>query len=422
MQSSLSESVQQQCRPGKCVDIYYPDPQTSEKACYRTTQNTRYVQAFTNLSGGTSTYQIPPANGIQDIVVIFELPKLTGATDGIALNRGWGYSAIKQISFRYGGSSTYFLSGQQVLQNALRQAPNSGARDDILTLGGDAVTGTQMNNAPSRAYVWLSLPHCIPTAEGKLPPIPSDLLTQQIIVQVELYSIKDLYSIAPGSNQVAPSELNMAEFQVQQVMLENQGDALARRVDMTTHSLSVPVNFVQQAVQIPLGAGTTNKNLTLTGFRSGEVKSIQVWVTKASDTTSAVKNPFAWYEIADLTLTYAGEIFARFDKGSGQLWNLVNGRMTPAVNNVRLIDGGNGTISITNPRLDHWLELPFAQSYDTTTAHSMYTSGREITNGIVNLSFSLADSVPSADDYVLNVSYCYNSVLLFSQGTCSYLL
>jgi hypothetical protein len=60
MESSLSESVQQLVRPGKCVDLYYPDPETAHKQCFRTTQNTRYVQQFANLSGGSSVFTIPP--------------------------------------------------------------------------------------------------------------------------------------------------------------------------------------------------------------------------------------------------------------------------------------------------------------------------------------------------------------------------
>ncbi len=40
-----------------------------------------------------------------------------------------------------------------------------------------------------------------------------------------------------------------------------------------------------------------------------------------------------------------------------------------------------------------------------------------ITNGIVNLQVQ----TPSAQsDWVLNVSYLYNTTLLFSQGTCDY--
>lgn len=181
MESSLTESVQQLVRPGKCIDLYYPDPETAEKQCFRTTQNTRYTQAFTNLSGGSSVFTIPPNNGVQDIVLAFELPANGGGIDyrGAAVNRGWAYSLIKQVSFRYGGSSQYFLTGAQILQNALRQMPNTGARDQLLALGGNAsagaVAGAGDFSVAQRGYVWLSLPHCVPSAEGKLPPIPSDL-------------------------------------------------------------------------------------------------------------------------------------------------------------------------------------------------------------------------------------------------------
>ena len=182
MESSLTESVQQLVRPGKCVDLYYPDPETAHKACYRTVQNTRYVQQFANLTGGSSVFTIPPNNGVQDIVLTMELPAsgVSGFVgNGLAIPRGWGYALIKQISFRYGGSSQYFMSGQQVLQNALRQTPNASARDDILALGGSAAAGAAGGagdfSVAQRAYVWLSLPHCVPTADGKLPPLPSDL-------------------------------------------------------------------------------------------------------------------------------------------------------------------------------------------------------------------------------------------------------
>jgi hypothetical protein len=159
MESSLSESVQQLVRPGKCVDVYYPDPQTAEKQCFRTIQNTRYVQQFANLSGGSSVFTIPPNNGIQDIVVSMELPKLaTGAGNGLAIPRGWAYAMIKQVSYRYGGSSQYFLSGQQVLQNCIRKAPNGFARDDLLALGGNFTAGASLEAAAQQGYVWLPLP------------------------------------------------------------------------------------------------------------------------------------------------------------------------------------------------------------------------------------------------------------------------
>lgn len=430
MESSLTESVQQMVRPGKCVDLYYPDPETAHKQCFRTVQNTRYVQQFANLTGGSSVFTIPPNNGVQDIIVTMEIPAGVNGSPvfdgrGLAVGTGWGYALIKQVSFRYGGSSQYFLSGQQLLQNAIRKTPNSGARDDLMSLGGTAAAGTAIAQGdfaiPQRSYVWLSLPHCVPSADGKLPPLPTDLLTQQCQVTVELFPVSSIFSEAAGAAGTPATALSFAEFQVQQVILENQGDALARRVDMTQHALSYPIEFTQQEVIVPL-ANAVGQAVTLTGFRSGEVRNIQCWITDDADTSGAVKNPFKWYAPEDMEMTYAGEIYARFDKGSGALWNLVNSRISPAVNEVLVIDAGGGACSVANPYLGRWLELPFAQTFDDITAHSTYTAGKPITNGIVNLKFNLPPSLAPAATLKLHISYNYNGVLTFSQGTCDYVI
>lgn len=431
MESSLSESVQQMVRPGKCVDLYYADPETAKKQCFRTTQNTRYVQAFANLSGGSSVFTIPPNNGVQDIVLVMEIPAGVNGSPvfdgrGLALPRGWGYSAIRTVSFRYGGSSQFFLSQQQLLQNAIRKTPNSGARDDLLALGGSAATGGAAAQGDfavaQRAYVWLSLPHCMPSADGKLPPLPTDLLTQQVQITVELNPISSIFSEAAGAAGTPASALSFGEFQCQQIILENQGDALARRVDMTSHALTFPLaDFTQQEVIVPL-ANSVSQSVTLTGFRSGEVRNIQVWITDDADTSGAIKNPFKWYAPEDMLMTYAGEIYARFDKGSGALWNLVNGVQSPAVNEVLVADAGGGACSITTPFLGQWMELPFAQTYEDVTAHSTYTAGKPITNGIVNLAFNLPQGLAPAATLKLHVSYNYAGVLTFSQGTCDYVI
>jgi hypothetical protein len=157
------------------------------------------------------------------------------------------------------------------------------------------------------------------------------------------------------------------------------------------------------------------------------VRNIQCWITKDADSpvggiAGAIVNPFKWYAPDDMVMTYAGEVFARFDKGSGALWNLVNGRQAPAVNEVLASDAGGGAAAVTTPFLGQWLELPFAQTYSSDTAHSMYTAGKPITNGIINLTFNLPQSLPAAADLKLRVSYVYNGVLTFSQGTCDYVI
>jgi hypothetical protein len=134
-------------------------------------------------------------------------------------------------------------------------------------------------------------------------------LTQQVQITVELNPIASIFSAAAGATGTPASALSFAEFQVQQVILDNQGDALARRVDMTSHALSYPIEFTQQEVVIPL-ANAASQAVTLTGFRSGEVRSIQVWIGDNADLTSAVKNPFKWYAPEDMVMTLNARVCA----------------------------------------------------------------------------------------------------------------
>ena len=431
----MSTSTQDMVRPGPCVDLYYYDGETHQKQCFPTTQNTKYVQNFQNLQGGSSVFTIPPQMGIQDVVLEMGFPIVATGT-GLALPRGWGYGLIKQVSFRYGGSSQYFLTGDQVLQNALRRQPSRSSANDILTLGGQyadnaggTINGQTSNNittAAQTALVVLTLPHNIPSGVGKSHPFPSDLLTQQIQVTVELYPVNQIWTTNTGGTQ-PPTSLSFAQFQVQQVILNNQGDALARRVDMANNAYAFPAEFVQQKqtiVAASLANTTSPQEVVLTGFRSGEVKALQVWLTRSSETalntsaggtlTTTTYQPNKWYLPTSIVMTYAGDIYARYDYGSSLLWNLINGNKAPVVDTVSIVPGSGPTPSAF---LSQWVELPFAQTCVDEDSHNTLVHGKPITNGIVNLTVA----PPSAQtDWVLNVSYVYNTTLLMSQGTCDF--
>jgi len=423
------------CRPGPCVDLYYYDGETHQKQCFPTTQNTKYVQQFQNLTGGSSVFTIPPQQGIQDVVLEMGFAPVATGT-GLALPRGWGYGLIKQVSFRYGGSSQYFLTGDQLLQNALRRQTSRSSANDILTLGGqyadaasaggvsNGVSSNNITTATQTALVVLTLPHSIPSGVGKSHPFPSDLLTQQIQVTVELYPVNQIWSTSSGGT-APPTTLSFGQFQVQQVILNNQGDALARRVDMSQNAYAFPAEFVQQKQSIvaaSLNNTTSPQEVVLTGFRSGEVKSLMVWMTRSSETNlnttgtggNASYQPNKWYLPAAIQMSYAGDIYARYDYQSSLIWNLINGNKAPVVDTVQITAGGTPTPSAF---LSQWVELPFAQTNVDDDSHNTLVHGKPITNGIVNLTVT----PPSAQtDWVVNVSYVYNTTLLMSQGTCDF--
>ena len=411
----MATSVQDMVRSGNELDLYYYDADTSKRQTFPTTQNTKYIQQFANLTGGSSVFTLSPNNGIQDVVLSFTFAGLSSYT-GLALPRGWGYALIKQVSFRYGGSSQYFLQNDQILQNAFRDQTSRSSMNDILTIGGNVVNNSTTTGVDLTANCVLVLPHNTASGVNKQHPLPSDALTQQIQITVELYPVSSIWSVISGST--APTTLSQANFRVQQVMFNNQGDALARRVDMAVNAYAFPCEFVQQKQTISLANTSNSQSVVLTGFRSGEVKSIECWLTRTADTSTPSNgyNPFNWVLPSSITMTYAGDIYARYEQGSSQLWNLINDNKSPAFDNALL---ANATTNFSSTSVvNSWVHLPFAQTLVDEDAHYILIHGKPITNGIVNLDIV----TPTAQaDWVLNVSYVYNSTLLFSQGTCDYI-
>jgi hypothetical protein len=215
------------------------------------------------------------------------------------------------------------------------------------------------------------------------------------------------------------------------VMFNNQGDALARRVDLATKAYAFPCEFVQQESTLSLRNTLAPQNVVLTGFRSGEVKSIEVWLTDDNDTagsTSTVGSadgytPNSWFAPASVEMLYAGDVYARYNNGVGQLFNLINGNKSPAFDTVRMGQTAEVTV-YPIPRLAQWLSLPFAQTLVDEDAHYILVHGKPITNGIINLNNLvvpyLSGGSETAGGWTMHISYVYNATLLFSQGSCDY--
>lgn len=429
MSADPSMSVQAQIRPGHEIDLYYMNSETSMKQAFPVVMNTRFTQDFTNKTQGSSTFIIPPQNGVNQVVAVLGWNAGTwSAADasGVALPRGWGYSAIKQVSVRYGGSSQYFFTGDQILQRSLRQCPNGSARDALLSLGGNACSNAELEGQ-QLAYVFINLPHTATTADGVTTSVlPTDLLNQQIVITAELNPLP-VYASTAGVSAGYPAAFDVAYFQVQQSMLDDQQDSLARRVDMNTHfyALALP-SFDQQKVVIPASvSNATLQPYVLTGFRNGSLRSIQLWLTNDVDNPigTGAKNPFAWYLPDQVTVIYAGTIYANYLNGSSALWNLLNGRQQPSANNVKQTLN-NATYTATNS-LTSWVELPFAQPHVQESTTNVLVHGIEVRNGIINLQLALPAAITSQVAYAnanwsINCVYVYNASLMFSKSTCDY--
>jgi hypothetical protein len=398
---------------------YYANPEITKKSCIPTKQTTKYTQAFNSLAGGTNVFTIPANYGLQGVCIQLQLKSVAGSGGAnLALARGWGYALIKQISYRIGGSTQFFVTGEQMLQHALKRMTNQVAKDDLFSLGGSYITGAGFENTTSnRAYVFLDLPFTKATSEGMPVPLPSDILGSQVQITVELRSLSDLIAVnSTGTIPATLTSLESGQFQVQQVLMASRDDSLATRENMATHQYVMPVEFVQQEQIVPVANTTAVQTITATGFRAGSVKSIECWLTDDADAGSTKRNYLKWYIPQNITCTYAGDVYARFDHGISQLWNLVNGKSSPYVNGLTIsYSGGYATAT----EQYGWATLPFAQTYDAPDSSSfMLVEGLNVTNGIVNIAFS-HPSINSTN-WKLHLSYIYNASAVFSQSSCEF--
>jgi hypothetical protein len=89
---------------GASCDLFYTDPMNCKVESIPVEYNTRFSQDFSNKSSGSSTFIIPPGNGLKHVIIAlgYNASTITAQSGENALPLGWGYNAIQQISFRIG--------------------------------------------------------------------------------------------------------------------------------------------------------------------------------------------------------------------------------------------------------------------------------------------------------------------------------
>ncbi len=427
--------IQESMRLGTPRDIYYYTRDSVHKQSIPTIVDNRFRQALFNLSQGSSTFIISVDQGISDILFAASLPAAGSAAGlqyaGLAVAQGWLYALINRISIRYAGSSQYFWTGGQVLVESLREMPNPTTRDNLMQLGGVAMVGGAVGSGlPGdfqgdnlSAYAYLKFPHNSPNGSLMKPnPFPSELISQPIVVTLELNPIQSVFSsaVALGSLAGAPTTLVDGYFQVKQVHANDRGELMVAPADKSrAYSFPTPA-FYQNEIQIQC-SGQAAYNTLLTGFRSGQVRSIICWLTDNADTAPVTSAPFArnyfnYYLPRDVELLYNGTVYYDAQGTASEFWNLVSSETPSQVSNV-VVDLAAGPSLSKVAGTSKWLEIPFSQVYEQLSGAHMYVAGKMIQNAVVNLNFAVPDETK---DYTLHVMYAYNCVMMVAGGTCDY--
>lgn len=429
----MSENLQAALRLGTAVDLYYYDSRNTHKQSIPTVVDNRFVQALNNTRQGSTTFIISPDQGVSDIILGVKLPEQgvagTDYTD-LGLPRGWLYSLIDRISVRYAGSSQYFWLGSQLLIENLRECPNAYVKDRLFEQGGAAMLGNATSGAGDftgdnlYAFAYLNLPHNTPNGGPlKSAPFPSEMLSSQIVVTVEMKYLPSIFSsaVASGSIAGAPKELESGFFQVKQVHANDRGDLMVASADRSK-AYSYPIKaFYQNQIDIAIPAGQgIGFNALLTGFRAGQVRDIVMWLTENDDTDPTTSDRFAknYTNFAlprDITLTYNGTVYYSASNTASVMWNLVSTENPSTLECTKLSIASNNLVSTAGTR--HWVEIPFGQVYSQQSGSHTFVAGKTIHSAVVNCQLSVPDNTKN---YTLHCLYVYNCVMLIADGTASY--
>lgn len=424
MQYEIAEATQSAINPGAVKDVYYYGETNTSKQAFPVVKNNRFLQQFANLTGGTSQFVISPNMGVSDIVCRLKLPadgQFGADYANVFTQLGWGYSLIRTISVRYGGSSQYFWTGAQMLVQNLLDCENDSKKQAMLTLGGAQATGAALSGA--EVYLYINLPHNSPRAEGKPLPFPSDLLTQPIVVTIELNPIASVFGYLTGETAGAPVSLDSAELQVNQEYLSDSADLLARRVDMNVNALSVPLKYFAQQEVLIRGLSAGQQSLVLTGFRAGEVRDIVLWAEPVVASAVGSAGQFYWGDLSNVTLTYNGEIFFTSRGGVAQMWNLIEDKKRPGFE-ITNITPATGLPTANSDQVSKWVDVKFSQVDIPRDRMYDLISGKPILNAVVQLECVLP-ALPTvagavASSWTIHALYLYNASLLCSRGTTDY--
>ena len=408
------------------VDLWYSDPANALKQAIPVEYDTRFVQAFQSLSLGTQqVLTLPPGAGIKDCVLVmgFSADQLDATLNDGAPNwvlpKGWGYLAIDRIAWRVAGSSEYYLTGTQLALRNARMVRTNPQADNLINLGGSQVSVAADYTTDQFAYIPLTMWKA-PGLDSFEPALASDLLGSQIQVRVYLKNATDFWSaIAPGTGS-PPASFSKAYFQVEQLNMLNRAQSLAAHEDLSTHTYVAPLRAFDQQVltaQIPTGWQPGNQ-VTITGIMSGQVRAVQCWLIDNNDLAANSPNKLITQAPTSVRVAYAGVVYAQYDDGVSQIFNLLDSSKTSAINSTRISLAG-GAVASTSV-LAKYAMCPFAQPIESDEEAQLLVAGKPISNGAIT--FFLTVPPDSGAGFTFYVVPVLNGAIAYSRGSAQVLV
>ena len=327
--------------PGYKKSDLYASITNSSVELVETTFNTGRlnISATSKSFGGTSQFIIPNSSFLATTYLHLEVPNpLLGQT----LSRGWGYAAIRSISYLFGSSnvSQIALGGQAHFMRVMMQCETAEKRSELFRLGGEELLQpiTTLDSlgrvvrdplATAAADIVLGLPWSSPAGDHMKLPFDTNILSNPITIQIEWAPASQIYG--GDITLPMPQELGAVNMTFQLGDLTNKDQSLRRDLELARNS-DMPLYYNYPFIHSQSYAPTqiwgsrdpsSPVSVPLLGFINADLLSIGVGVVRTSllqANATQSPNVFQYDNIQNVSLIFNGLIMFQAPRSAWKLY------------------------------------------------------------------------------------------------------
>jgi hypothetical protein len=417
--------------PAREANLYYYGSDNTRRSKIDTYQSTNYTFDISSKdSQSVGTVILTPNSGLSHVWVGLKLPRANYT--GLAFPTGWGFSLVQSMTYRYGSSPPFSLSGNALRICASVNAGNYGEKEQLMmAFGGQAFAGADFTSGDdSKLYAYFPLTLASVSSESGTEvraPFPTDMLNGPITIDIQWANFTNVFPAVAGAQPV-PVKLADAWIGTRQIIPLYQDDKMVIKQGQV---YNYPIKFYQPPNAINLSNGV-NKNVeqqtvNLVGVKSGQCQGILSWVVKSggADSLEAMANATTFIGLKDTRMTYAGTVlqYKRGNKGADAFMDTLFEDSPTYFSSSKFSIVSGAWEQTTNATISYFQNFPFVQKYEALSDACMLQNGVRVDSGSIQLDLVIDDDYydPTANYTLYYMPYFQAALSLDAGGGCNYL-
>lgn len=389
--------------------LVFTDKELNYEACNQTTANSTAINS-------AMAFNISPDAFLGSTYLVLRLPAIPAQ---VFVPRGWVFQWIQRISYKFAGmaSADVTLAGHTNFAFNMACCENEEKRSKVILLAGQEITTATA--AGSYGFIKLLLPFNDMKGLARNKPIDSDMLSnKQITVTVTPH--ESLRGWMTGNAvEAVPAHFESASLYSTRITIAEQTLGAFMNVNPGLFH-SMPIQWPQSEDLSVIVSGV-NGSFNLVSFQSGQLTDLIFFLVDDEFLSSSLANRnervnrINTADISDIEVSFAGQTMF---KSPGTLYKLISASRG-------IGSGGFGSSRMTVAAIEDFVTEPFEGNvvHIPMTNLNRFLHGNTITNchAFTGSNFKITCTLPYNAAYTAFVTYVYNGMMRWRQGTVSLL-